>query len=69
MSIRRRIALFLDPSLAQVHMDLNAAWRMEGALESIAKSLHSIDRKTVKRRQRVIDCRHPELHPELRAIV
>ena len=80
MSFRRRIALWLDPTLdvapqqavpEPIRLDLNARHysEMADAMERIAKSLNSIDRKTVKRRPRVIECQHPELHPELRAVV
>ena len=37
------------------------------AAEQIAKAVASIDRKTVKRRPRIVVCSHPELHPELPA--
>ena len=78
MSLRRRIALWLDPTLdvpqqpipEPIRLDLNARHysEMADALERIAKTLHSIDRKTAKRRPRVIECQHPELHPELEAV-
>jgi hypothetical protein len=36
----------------------------ERPLERIAQVLERIDRKTVKRRPRIIMCQHPELHPD-----
>lgn len=37
--------------------------QLDRPLERIAQVLERIDRKTVKRRPRIIMCQHPELHP------
>lgn len=71
---RRRLALLIDGSLKEPEpprLDLFGFGKygfhgVERQLELIAKSLASLDHKTKRRRMRVIDCQHPELHPELR---
>ena len=65
MSIRRRLAMWLDPGPTTTVVSLD--WDTTRELHRIAEALKSIDRKTAKRRPRVIECRHPELHEESEA--
>lgn len=67
MNLRRRIALFFDPSLYEFHyrqVEARDLYAIGRSLAEIAKATKSLDAKTTKRRPRVIECRHPELHPE-----
>jgi hypothetical protein len=77
MTLRRRIALFLDPDLLVEPPDptpepLRLDWShrplsdISSELSSIAKTLDRIER--FKRRPRIVECRHPELHPELEQV-
>ena len=63
--MRRRLALWLDPSLREPTPPVlfPYGWHEVGAnLRTIAETLAKIER--TKRRPRIVLCRHPELHPE-----
>jgi hypothetical protein len=45
------------PSLA-----IGGLYGLQRPLERIVKALEHIDRKTTRRRARIIECQHPELH-------
>lgn len=68
MSIRTRLARWLDPNPPEPVLPFSL-WRYDSetsaTLKRIAETLEHMDRDTHQRRQRVIQCRHPELHPEL----
>lgn len=80
MSLRRRIALFLDPALLapasppeQETDPDRIEWlfrrydpEVAHYLGKIARTLESMER--TKRRPRNVWCEHPELHPELEEI-
>ena len=75
MTLRRRLALLIDPTIALIRpeppsIDLyrGLSWEMAHSLDAIAKSLASLDQKTRKRRPRIVECQHPELHPELELV-
>lgn len=74
-SFRRRLALLIDGSLTQPTPSPEpdyVGWKLSGyglrgieeQLTRINKHLANLDRKAQRRRMRVIECRHPELHPE-----
>ncbi len=69
MNLRRRIALLLDPELASLaYGERTLWWAHRGSsteLSQIAQTLKSIDQKMKPKRGRVVECRHPELHPEV----
>lgn len=77
MTLRRRIALFLDPDLTPapsadpappaLHLDLSAHHLADIAnvLERLVKVADRIERR--KRRPRIVECAHPELHEEAAA--
>jgi hypothetical protein len=79
MNLRRRIALFLDPSLAVVAKsepetitseplwspERIASSRIADRLDQMVAILNRMERNTrYRRRPRIVDCRHPELHPD-----
>lgn len=67
MNIRRRLALFLDPSLAYDSPPLSGLALFQydrataSAVNRVADAVEKIERNT-RRRPRIIECQHPELH-------
>ncbi len=69
MTLRRRLARFIDPTIDTYYPEppLRLGYGMHGVerhLGRIATSLDRLDRKTQKRRPRVIVCEHQNTHPE-----
>lgn len=69
MTLRRRIALFLDPDLRQpdvaspLRLDLyRSDHGLSAEMREVVMVLKDISRK-IERRPRIIECAHPELHP------
>ena len=73
MNRRRALALLIDPTLAEPPPAPDTGWRFDfgyhhmsevaSHLGEITRTLNRIDR--AKRRPRIVECQHPELHPEL----
>lgn len=70
MSIRRRLALLVDPSLGGRPDPYFLRWNyaFEENLKKIAASLDAIEKRTKPRKGRNVWCEHPELHPEVELV-
>ena len=71
MSVRRRLALWLDPTLAfrepPPKFGLYGDYRVAKYLEQIAKTLERIERKTARRRPRIFVTHDPRMDDEAAA--
>lgn len=65
MNIRQRLARWLDPSLVHDYDLYWDAMRKIGDLQDpLDKIARTLDRQERRRLTRVIECKHPELHPD-----